>query len=175
MIWNDKKPIIMRDLRMKLQTETKCDFTLSLIPIVFPTLMAVFFTASIFIFFDELFFLIFSLLLAICFWTWTAFRVRRAVKLYRIYQQACQKEALEIVTDQITALTQEEEHQRDGMGSRSETNYVIYLEKYGRHVILRPLWNQFNAGDEVYVVIVHCPQTRIYWVYHASTHWIVEG
>lgn len=172
---NERQPLSKTALQQKLREEAKFSAGFSLIPLLFVSLLAVLFTvmdASLTA--APLFFWSFLVLGVLPLWFAVAYLGRGTVKAFRLYRRACEEGMVEIVTDKVVDLTEEQELHRGGQYAYYDNACILYLERYGRHVIDTTLWNILREGDEVYVAVIRRDSPQVYRIYSVKTHRLVD-
>ena len=168
---DERQPLSKTDLQRKLKEEAIFSARLSLIPLSFVTLLAVVFTIIV----SGLasappFFWGFLVLGVLPVWFAVAYLGRGTLKSFRLYRRACEEGIVEIITDKVVDLTEEQELHNNGRCAYYDNACILYLESYGRHVIDSTLWSILHEGDEVYVALVNYGTPRVYRIYSVKTH-----
>ena len=173
---DERTPLSRAKLQQQIIKENKFEFILPMIPMLFVTLLTVGITAwaGSFLAAASSFFRVVLVLCVLPFWVGDAVLIYRAWKAFRRYRGDLGRDFVVIETDTVNDLTEESELHRSGNMAYQDRAYVVYLEKHGRVVIDRTLWNILKMGDEVYVAVTMRAKKRVYRVYSTLTHRITE-
>ena len=169
-------PLSRAKLQAQILRDEKYAVISAAVPIAFVTLLAVGFTAATIKFcaFSPLLLWGFLVFAALPFWVGDAVLIYRAGKTFKRYRRDLGRDFLVIETDTVTELAEESELHRSGNAAYYDKAYVVYLAGHGRCVIGSTLWNILKEGDEVYVAVIMSPTPRVWRVYSAKTHRIVD-
>lgn len=168
---DERQPLSKADLQRKLKEEALFSARFSLIPLVFVTLLALLLSVIVAnLITAPPFFWGFLVLGVLPVWGVVIYLWTCTVKALRLYRKSCQEGIVEIITDRVADLTEEQELHRGGRYAYYDNACILYLESYGRHVIDSTLWSILHEGDEVYVALVNYGTPRVYRIYSVKTH-----
>ena len=171
---DERQPLSNAALQKKLREEAKVSAGFSLVPLMIVSLLALLFTViDAHLVTAPPFFWGFLVLGVLPVWLAAAYLGRGTIKAFRLYRLACGEGMVEIVTDRVADLTEEQELRRGGRYAYYDNACILYLEGYGRHVIDSTLWSILHVGDEVYVALVNYGTPRVYRIYSVKTHRLV--